>query len=341
MSTTPAAPPPALVFNRNFEPPYATLEEIAPGLRRVVANNPGPYTFRGTATFVVGHGDVAVIDPGPKDEVHTQAILDSLAPTGERITHILITHTHPDHSPGTKLLKERTGATTYGWGGHPNEPGTPEDAFDYPKPERDRANDGEEGNADPHDPEKSSDEHRGDTDFVPDHYLSTGDEVGAGTWRTEALHTPGHIANHLCFAFPDLGVVFTGDHVMGWSTSVISPPGGHLADYLRSLEFLAARPEQTYVPTHGAPILLGPDFARGLLAHRRSRTEQVLAQLKLGQTSIPMIVEALYVGLDQRLIAAAGRSILAHMIDLIEKGHVVATSKPGMRIGTASAFSLA
>ncbi len=340
MSTTPASTP-ALVFNRDFDPPYGTLEEIVPGLRRVVANNPGPYTFRGTATFVVGHGDVAVIDPGPKDEVHTQAILDSLAATGERITHILITHTHPDHSPGTKLLKERTGAETYGWGGHPNEPGTPEDAFDYPKPKRDNATETTDNEADPHDPEKSSEEHRGDTEFVPDHYLSTGDEVATSTWRAEALHTPGHIANHLCFAFPELGVVFTGDHVMGWSTSVISPPGGHLADYLRSLELLTTRPEQMYVPTHGSPIPQGPEFALGLLAHRRTRTEQVLAQLKLGQTSIPTIVEALYVGLDERLIPAAGRSILAHMIDLIEKGHVVATTKPGMRIGTASVFSLA
>jgi glyoxylase-like metal-dependent hydrolase (beta-lactamase superfamily II) len=327
--TTPSSPPP-LPFKLDFEPPYGTLEEIVPGLRRVVANNPGPYTFRGTATFIVGHGDVAVIDPGPKDERHTQAILDSLKKTGERVSHILVTHTHPDHSPGTKLLKELTGASTYAWGGHPHEPGTPEDAFDYPKP-------------DGYDPEKASEEHRGDTDFVPDHYLSTGDVVAGGTWRTEALHTPGHIANHLCFAFPDLGdgVVFTGDHVMGWSTSVISPPGGHLADYLHSLELLVKRPEQTYVPTHGAPISDGRGLARGILAHRRFRTDQVLAQLKAGQTSIPKIVEQLYVGLDARLIPAAGRSILAHMIDLIERGHVRSDSKPGFRVGTASTFVLA
>jgi glyoxylase-like metal-dependent hydrolase (beta-lactamase superfamily II) len=327
---TTSAPPP-LPFRHDFEPPYGTLEEIVPGLRRVVANNPGPYTFRGTATFIVGHGDVAVIDPGPKDEVHTQAILDALQPTGERVSHILVTHTHPDHSPGTKLLKERTGAETYAWGGHPHEPGTAEDAFDYPKPEG-------------YDPEAASEEHRGDTDFVPDHYLSTGDEVVGETWRTEALHTPGHIANHLCFAFPDLGtdgVVFTGDHVMGWSTSVISPPGGHLADYLRSLELLTARKEQTYVPTHGAPVANGPELARGILAHRNFRTAQVLEQLKAGQTSVPAIVEQLYIGLDARLIPAAGRSILAHMIDLIERGHVIGKSKPGFRVGTASTFTLA
>ncbi len=192
--------------------------------------------------------------------------------------------------------------------------------------------------------ETESEEHRGDTDFVPDHYLSTGDEVVGETWRTEALHTPGHIANHLCFAFPDLGsngVVFTGDHVMGWSTSVISPPGGHLADYLRSLELLTERAEQTYVPTHGAPIMSGPELARGILAHRHFRTAQVLEQLKSGQTSIPKIVEQLYIGLDSRLIPAAGRSILAHMIDLIERGHVLGKAKPGFRVGTASTFTLA
>jgi glyoxylase-like metal-dependent hydrolase (beta-lactamase superfamily II) len=329
-ASNPSTPPP-LPFRLDFEPPYGTLEEIVPGLRRVVANNPGPYTFRGTATFIVGHGDVAVIDPGPKDELHTQAILDALKPTGERVSHILVTHTHPDHSPGTKLLKELTGASTYAWGGHPHEPGTPEDAFDYPKPEG-------------YDPEAASEEHRGDTSFVPDHYLSTGDFVGGDTWRTEALHTPGHIANHLCFAFPDLGsngVVFTGDHVMGWSTSVISPPGGNLADYRNSLALLVDRPEQTYVPTHGAPISEGPALASGILAHRRFRTDQVLAQLKAGQTSIPTMVEQMYVGLDKRLIPAAGRSLLAHMIDLIERGHVVGVAKPGFRVGTASTFSLA
>jgi glyoxylase-like metal-dependent hydrolase (beta-lactamase superfamily II) len=334
--TISSAPPP-LPFKHDFAPPYGTLEEIVPGLRRVVANNPGPYTFRGTATFIVGRGDVAVIDPGPKDELHTEAILDALSKTGERVSHILVTHTHPDHSPGTKLLKERTGAQTYAWGGHPHEPGTPEDAFNYPKPVS-----RETPSSTPD--EESSEEHRGDTDFVPDHYLSTGDEVVGETWRTEALHTPGHIANHLCFAFPDLGtdgVVFTGDHVMGWSTSVISPPGGHLADYLQSLALLVERPEQTYVPTHGAPITNGPDLAKGILAHRHFRTAQVLEQLKAGQTLIPQIVEQLYLGLDVRLIPAAGRSILAHMIDLIERGHVIGKAKPSFRVGTASTFTLA
>ena len=303
-----------------------------------MANNPGPYTFRGSATFIVGRGDVAVIDPGPKDDAHTEAILASLACTGERVTHILITHTHPDHSPGTAALKERTGATTYGWGKHPIEPGSPEDAFEYPK----KGDVDSRNSADPHDPEKSSEEHRGDTDFIPDVYLSTGDEVRADTWRTEALHTPGHIANHLCFAFPDLDTVFTGDHVMGWSTSVISPPGGHLGDYLQSLQLLSSRPETTYVPTHGAPIMGGPDFARALIEHRNVRTEQVLHQMAAGVTLIPDMVSALYIGLDERLIPAAGRSLLAHMIDLINRGLAVgASNKDGHRIGTNSTFTLA
>ena len=321
-----------LFFDRDFAPPYGIIEDLVPGVRRIVAKNPGPYTFQGSATFVIGRGEVGIIDPGPKDETHIDAIVTALAQTGETVSHILITHTHPDHSPGTAMLKERTRAVTYGFGRHPVEPDTPEDAFVYPK---------SENGADPHDPEASSEEHRGDIDFVPDHFTTTGDVIAGSGWRAEALHTPGHIANHLCFAFPDLGLVFTGDHVMGWSTSVISPPGGDLSDYLASLALLRDRPESVYVPTHGKPIPKGPDFATGLLDHRNNRTEQILGQLRIGTTAVPTIVEALYLGLDERLIPAAGRSVLAHLLDLLQRGLVVAEAREGHRIGTGSSFRLA
>lgn len=326
----------ALVFDRDFEPPYGVIDDVVPGVRRIVAKNPGPYTFRGTATFVLGRGEVAIIDPGPKDEAHIDAIVAALAATGETVSHILITHTHPDHSPGAAQLKTLTGATVVGFGGHPAEPDTPEDAFVYPKKEGDK-----EGSKDPHDPEAASEEHRGDVDFAPDHTVGTGDVIDGSGWRAEALHTPGHIANHLCFALPDLGIVFTGDHVMGWSTSVISPPGGDLSDYLASLELLAARPEQLYIPTHGKPIPRGPEFANGLAAHRNDRTAQILGQLRSGETSVPKMVEALYLGLDERLVPAAGRSVLAHLLDLVGRGDVVAEAKDGHRIGTGSTFRLA
>lgn len=310
------------------------IDDVLPGVRRVVAKNPGPYTFKGSATFILGRGEVAVIDPGPKDETHIDAILAALAETGETVSHVLITHTHPDHSPGTALLKERTGAESYGFGRHPAEPDTAEDTFEYPKKDNDK------DSTDPHDPEASSEEHRGDIDFVPDHGVTSGDVITGNGWRAEALHTPGHIANHLCFALPDLGLVFTGDHVMGWSTSVISPPGGDLSDYLASLQLLADRPEAIYVPTHGKPIQNGTEFAQGLLAHRNTRTGQILAQLQAGETSVPKIVETLYVGLDERLIPAAGRSVLAHLLDLLRRGFVTADAKHGHRIGTGSSFRI-
>jgi glyoxylase-like metal-dependent hydrolase (beta-lactamase superfamily II) len=322
-----------LFFDRDFEPPYGVIEDVLPGVRRIVAKNPGPYTFKGSATFVLGRGEVAVIDPGPKDEAHIDAILAALVEHGETVSHVLVTHTHPDHSPGTALLKERTGAKSYGFGRHPVEPDTPEDAFEYPKKDN--------GNADPHDPEATSEEHRGDVDFVPDHAVTTGDVITGKGWRAEALHTPGHISNHLCFALPDLGLVFTGDHVMGWSTSVISPPGGDLSDYLASLQLLAGRRESIYVPTHGKPIPKGPEFANGLLAHRNARTDQVLDQLQAGETSVPKMVDALYIGLDERLVPAAGRSVLAHLLDLMRRGLVTADVKAGCRVGTGSSFRLA
>src|SRR6266851_1645319 len=197
-------------FRREIAFEYGRLERIAPGIRRIVARNPGPFTFKGTGTYVVGEGEVAVIDPGPELEEHIAALLASLAE--ERVSHILVTHTHRDHSPAAKALKAATGAPTYGFGPHAG---------------------GQRG--------ETGVEEGGDWDFVPDVTLRDGDQVAGKGWCFEAVHTPGHTSNHLCFALPESGILFSGDHVMGWSTSVIAPPDGDMAAYLASLDKLLGR----------------------------------------------------------------------------------------------------
>ena len=309
----------ALVFDRSLDVTYGVAQDIVGGLRRVVADNSGPYTFKGTATFVIGRGEVAIVDPGPADEKHIDAIENALAVRGERVSHILITHTHPDHSPGAALLKERTGAPTYGFGPHPidaeasPETVSPETASSETVPRKTASKDSVD--------EKSEDS--GDRDFRPDIVVHHGDEITGSGWRVEAVHTPGHLANHLCFALPAERLLFTGDHVMGWSTSVISPPGGDLDDYLASLRLLLERPDRVYLPTHGSPIERPHEFVRGLLAHRAQRTRQIIERIAGGAVTIPSIVTALYVGLDERLVKAAGRSVLAHLVSLERRGDVV------------------
>ena len=318
----------ALNFDRSLEVTYRVVDEVLPGIRRVVAENPGPYTFKGTATFIIGRGDVAIIDPGPADVAHIEAILGALR--GERVTHQLITHTHPDHSPGARLIKERTGAPTYAFGPHPdvvdNEPeeaeldddrskeGTSKDSTEATSEEAKA-----KGTPKDSDAEKSSEE-KSDVDFVPDVFVEDGHVIEGSGWSVEGLHTPGHISNHLCFAFGP--TLFTGDHVMGWSTSVISPPGGNLDDYMASLAKLLPRRETVYVPTHGSPITNAPEFVQGLIEHRRDRTNQIRRELADGPRTVRELVTALYLGLDPRLVKAAGRSVLAHLQSLERAGDV-------------------
>ena len=280
-------------FRREFAFEYGRLEPVAPGVRRIVAKNPGPFTFKGTGTYVVGDGEVAVIDPGPDLAEHVDALLASLA--DERITHILVTHTHRDHSPAARAVKQATGAPTYGFGPHAGgkrgEPGI------------------EEG---------------GDWDFMPDIVVKDGDTIDGTKWRFEAVHTPGHTSNHLCLALADSGILFSGDHVMGWSTSVIAPPDGDMAAYMASLEKLLERPDEVYWPTHGPAITEPRRHVRAFIAHRRERESAIIACLKSGIDSVPTMVERLYIGLDPRLRGAAARSVLAHLIDLI--GRDIVTS---------------
>ena len=284
-------------FRREFAYEYGKLEEVAPGIRRIIARNPSPFTFRGTGTYVIGEGKVAVIDPGPDLPEHVEALLMDLA--GEEVTHILVTHTHRDHSPAAAAVKEATGAPTYGFGPHAG---------------------GRRGEA--------AVEEGGDWDFVPDIVVKDGDEIEGAGWRFEAVHTPGHTSNHLCFALPNQGILFSGDHVMGWSTSVIAPPDGDMAAYMASLDKLLGRRDTVYWPTHGPAITEPHDHVRAFIAHRREREAGVLDCLGAGIGGVDAMVERLYVGLNPNLKRAAGRSVLAHLVDLIERGKVACDGSP-------------
>jgi glyoxylase-like metal-dependent hydrolase (beta-lactamase superfamily II) len=289
--------PVEIPFLREFAFEYGRLEPVATEVRRIVARNPSPFTFIGTGTYVIGSGEVAVIDPGPDLAEHVEALLAGLA--GERVTHILITHTHRDHSPAAAALKAATGAPTWGFGPHAGgvrgEPGV------------------EEG---------------GDWDFVPDFSVRDGERIAGRGWRFEAVHTPGHTSNHLCFGLEGSGILFSGDHVMGWSTSVISPPDGDMAAYMASLDKLLGRPDTVYWPTHGPAIGEPKRHVRAFIAHRREREAGILDCLSSGVEHIGAIVERLYIGLQPGLRRAAGRSVQAHLIDLVERGIVECDGPP-------------
>lgn len=287
ISAEPAITP--LRFRRDFRPDHGAVERISPLIRRVTACNPGPFTFTGTGTYVIGHGRVAVIDPGPDDARHLQTLRAALA--GEAVTHILVTHTHLDHSPLAAALSACTDAPIYAWHRH-------EAASDT----------GEAGT---------------DHDFHADVGLSGGETLSGDGWTLSPLHTPGHASDHLCFHLPEESALFTGDHVMGWSTSVVSPPDGDMGAYMRSLRLLLARDEIVYYPTHGAPIDRPREWVRALVLHREERETGVLAALTAGDRHPDAMVARLYPDLAPALVSAAGRSVLAHLIALERAGRAV------------------
>jgi glyoxylase-like metal-dependent hydrolase (beta-lactamase superfamily II) len=304
-----------LVFDRDLDAKPGRVDVIGPGIRRVLAPNPGPFTYLGTGTYIVGEGkNVAVIDPGPKDEAHINSLVDAL--TGETVSHIFVTHTHADHSPAARPLQDRVGGIIVGCAPHPVE-----DIEAY-------ARYVEQKKAEPAKPTKeagSTDEHTEepfDADHVPDVQLFDGDVIDTPHWTLEAVSTPGHIANHLCFAFSEASTLFSGDHVMAWSTSVVSPPAGDLVDYLASLNKVLRRSESTYWPTHGPAVKDPRTFVTGLIEHRHHRTQQVLAQLTTGPKTIPQLVVEMYPGLDALLIRAAGRSVFSHLLALRKESKV-------------------
>ena len=317
-------------FNTDFAARYGVVERVAPGIRRVLAHNPSKYSAWGTGTYLVGGdaahggpgGPVAVIDPGPDLDEHHEALDRAL--DGEEVAAILITHTHADHSPASRLLAERTGAPRYGFGPHP--PDADELAEHEHRPETNEAvPDGDHGAGEAH----------GDLEFTPDVVLAHGDVVGprqhrGAAWRFESLHTPGHLSNHLCFAELDRGVLFSGDHVMGWSTTVVSPPAGDMAAYFSSLELLLDRAEHTYYPTHGPAIIDPVPFVRSLIEHRRERDRQLLSLLaERGEQSVAELVEVIYASVRAELHAPARRSALAHLLRLSDLGRVVSVGDRG------------
>ncbi len=292
-------------FNTEFDPRYGELIEVSPLLRRIVCNNPSKYTFHGTGTYVIGHRDVAVVDPGPRDPAHVEALLRALG--NETVRAILITHTHGDHSPAAAALHDATGAPVLGFGPHP-EDATSEEADETSDEETDRADQGADS--------IRHDAHGPDVDFNPETRLAHGDTVDGPGWTVQALHTPGHISNHLCFALTEEGALLTGDHVMGWSTTIIPPPDGDVSDYLRSLQLVLDRNDQVLYPTHGGPVHDPRRYVSALLNHRLRREAQILEQLAEGPSSAREIVAVLYADVRKELHRPAARSVVAHLAKL-------------------------
>jgi glyoxylase-like metal-dependent hydrolase (beta-lactamase superfamily II) len=288
-------------FNRDFPLKPGVVEEVMPGVRRVLCGNPSPFTFTGTVSYIVGRGKVAIIDPGPDNAAHAQALLDAVK--GETVTHIVVTHTHNDHSPNTPRIKAATGAPVYAEGVH---------RASRPRYESEK-----------HNPESGA-----DRDFKPDVTVRDGDVIEGDGWRLEAVATPGHTANHMAFAWPERELMFIGDHVMGWSTSIVAPPDGSMVDYMESLERLTQRKEHLYFSGHGPEIPNALKFVRFLIRHRKAREASILHRLGKGEADIPSIVRASYIGIDPRLMNAAGYSVLAHLEDLVARGVVATDGDP-------------
>lgn len=284
-------------FNMQFEPAHGEAVPVAPGVVRVTVNNPSPFTFHGTNSYIVGTDTLAVIDPGPEDEAHLAALLKAIA--GRPVSHIFVTHTHRDHSPLARQLKSETRALTGAEGPH-------RDARPLRIGETnllDAAN---------------------DEDFRPDITLADGAVVDGDGWTVRTIHTPGHSANHAVFALEGTGLVFSGDHVMAWSTTIVAPPGGAMSDYMASLDKLIERDDMRFLPGHGGPVETPAAFMRGLKGHRKMRERAILERLRGGDRRIPEMVAAIYRDTDPRLHGAAGLSVLAHLENLVARGLVQA-----------------
>lgn len=288
---------PALTHDRRFEPRHGEPVAVAPGVVRITAPNPSPMTFHGTNTYLIGDDTVAVVDPGPALDAHVDAIVQAIA--GRPVSHILVTHTHGDHSLAVPALKRATGAPTVGEGPH-------------------RASRVlRAGEVNPLDA-------AGDAAFRPDIAVAHGDVLTAGGRPVEVVATPGHTANHVAFALPDAGLLFSGDHVMVWATSVVAPPDGAMADYMASLDVLLARPDARYLPGHGGAVEDPAAYVAALKGHRLRREEAIVRALSEGPRTIPQMVRQIYVALDPALHTAAGLSLLAHLEDLVARGTVAA-----------------
>lgn len=298
-----------LTFDMEFSPAHGEAVPVAPKVQRITVNNPGPFTFHGTNSYIIGDRSVALIDPGPEDDAHFRALMAALKE--RELTHIAVSHTHRDHSPLARRLKAETGATIVAEGPH-------------------RA-------ARPlHEGETNPFAESSDHEFMPDVMLKDGDRVEGDGWTLTALLTPGHAANHAAFALEGSGIVFSADHVMAWATSIVAPPDGAMADYMASLERLLARDDRIFLPGHGGPVKEPQAFMRGLRTHRRMRERAILERIRAGDRLIPDMVKAIYRDTDPRLHGAAALSVLAHIEDLVEKGQI-ATDGPARLAGTYEA----
>lgn len=281
---------------KDFEPLYGEIEVISPTIRRITAKNPAPFTFKGTGTYIIGQGSVAVIDPGPNLPQHIAAIQSEL--NGETISHILVTHNHQDHSPAAVPLSKQCGAKIYA------------------------------ANVDNQIYSDHQIEEGIDKTFKPDIEIKDGDMIKGDNWTIEAIHTPGHLSNHYCFAYLEEKALFTGDHVMAWSTSIVSPPDGDMQDYMDSLDKLLKRKDDVYYPTHGWSINNPQQFVKQLLGHRLRREKEIMRVLENGATTIDEIVHHIYVKIDEKLYPAAARTIYAHLIRLVNIGSIYCEGAP-------------
>jgi glyoxylase-like metal-dependent hydrolase (beta-lactamase superfamily II) len=308
----------AAVTYRTLDPEaveYGRVDQVSPLIRRVIAKNPSKFTYLGTGTYVIGHGDVVVVDPGPQLDSHRDALASALAT--ERVRAILITHCHADHSPLARWLSDQTGAPTIAFGPHPRPTAEELDDPD-PEPRPDSKDDQTEAGA------EAVVEESTDYDFVPQITVADGDLAYEGFGLTiRAIHTPGHTSNHTCFALEEESALFTGDHVMGWSTTVVSAPDGDMGAYIESLRKVAARADAMMWPTHGPPREDGAEYVEALIAHRLQREEQIIQMLASGHHKITDIVEVLYAQVHKELHKPARRSVQSHLIKLVNEGKVV------------------
>lgn len=290
-----------LPLNLHDEFDYGVMHRLSPAVRRTVARNPGRFTFLGTGTYIVGNGSVAVIDPGPHLPEHVDAIIAGL--DGETISHILVTHHHSDHSPASRLLQEICGAPIYG----------------RRAPAANRP-----------DERESCAEEEADQLFVPDVEVEHGDLMEGDGWSIECVRTPGHTSNHVCYRFREEKALFSGDHVMGWSTSVIIPPDGRMSDYLRSLRLLLEADDARFYPTHGAAVERPKELLRAYLQHRKEREAQIVECLESGMSSVQEMVPVVYESTDPALHAAASLSLFATLLMLVESGQVRCDGAPAL-----------
>ncbi len=287
----------ALKYDTDFVPAYGEAVQVAPGVSRMTVNNPGGFTFYGTNSYIVGSDALAIIDPGPENEAHFAALVKAIA--GRPVSHIFITHTHKDHSPLAMRLSEATGAPILAEG--PHRPSRPMRVGEV-------------------NPLEESSDH----DLRIDRLVADGEVIEGDGWAMEAVFTPGHCANHMCFALTGTGILFSADHVMAWATSIVAPPDGAMSDYMASLDKMLTRDDRIYFPGHGGPVKSPKTFVRGLKAHRKMRERAIIERLRAGDRTIPDLVASIYRDTDPKLHGAAALSVLAQLEGLVESGRAKA-----------------